>query len=222
MRPNKTILLALLVLIACLAIWFLSHRPPNPNAPQPVASETNQAGPLLDGAPATRVASVPSAHSGTVPLPQNNAAPGEDRRKQMDEPLEKAHDRWRTPIEFYGKVVDENTNPVAGAQVNFDCNDTSAEGTSFYHTQSDANGLFSIRGIRGMLLGVKVNKEGYYPYLPFGDNFYYAGRNQNFVPNASSPVVFRLKKKGIAEPLIVLDRNFQISISGKPLELAAC
>lgn len=28
-------------------------------------------------------------------------------------------DDWRTPIEFYGKVVDENTNPVANADIYF-------------------------------------------------------------------------------------------------------
>ena len=88
---------------------------------------------------------------------------------------------WRTPIEFYGEVVDENTNPVSGAKIDFDANDTSASGTSVFHTQSDANGLFSIKNIQGKILGVKVSKEGYYSYAPaVGLTFWYAGANQNW------------------------------------------
>jgi hypothetical protein len=137
--------------------------------------------------------------------------------KQMKEALENQAE-WRTPIEFYGEVVDENTNPVAGAQIDFDANDTSAEGTSFYHTQSDANGFFSIKNIQGKILGVKVSKEGYYSYAPaVGLTFWYAGANQNFVPDAGNPVVFRLRKKGVGESLIEIRRNYKIPRDGTPV-----
>ena len=163
---------------------------------------------------------MPLRGNASVPTPSpNTTAWVEQRRRQMEEALEKGQDQWRTPIEFYGKVVDENTNAVAGARVDFDCNDTSAEGTSFYHAQSDANGLFSIKGIKGMLLSVKVNKEGYYPNLPYGNNFYYAGQNQNFVPDASNPVVFRLRKKGTPEPLIRFRNPFDVPKDGTPIQV---
>src|SRR6266481_8469900 len=73
-----------------------------------------------------------------------------------------AKSEWRTPIEFYGKVVDEGEAPVPNAQIDFSCNDVSATGTSNYRRTSDGNGLFSISRIRGKLLVVKVVKDGYY------------------------------------------------------------
>jgi hypothetical protein len=116
--------------------------------------------------------------------------------------LKQFQKKWQTPIVFYGEVVDQNTNPVSGAYINFDCNDLSPSGTSYYHSESDENGLFSIKDIQGLVLGVNVSKEGYYSYLPHGDNFFYAGKNQNFVPDANNPVVFHLWKKGQGEPLV--------------------
>src|SRR5208337_916291 len=146
MTRNKSIVLMLLALTVCLVVWHVVNRSARPvaHADEPAAGEPHQTEPPLEREQTPRKANtlLPSS-------PQEAADLIEHRRQQKDEALHKAQDRWRTPIEFYGKVVDENTNPVADAQVAFDCNDTSAEGTSFYHVQSDANGLFSIRGIQG-------------------------------------------------------------------------
>ncbi len=131
---------------------------------------------------------------------------------------------WKTPIEFYGKVVDQTTNPVAGAGVDFSCNDTSESGTSDYKTTSDPQGLFSIRGIAGKLLTVKVGKDGYYPSKRDNDSFYYAGQNVNFKPDENAPVVFHLRKKVSGEPLIVIEYPVfahiaQLRHDGTPVEL---
>jgi hypothetical protein len=113
--------------------------------------------------------------------------------------LDKLQDEWRTPIEFYGKVVDEAENAISGAQVNFACNDLSSDGTSYYKAQSDAQGAFSINGIKGKLLTAHVSKEGYYSSKRDNDSFYYAGQDVNFAPDPSNPVVFHLRKKGRPE-----------------------
>lgn len=148
----------------------------------------------------------------------------EDHRRQE---IEKGLHEWRTPIEFYGLVVDDNTNAVEGVQVQFECNDLSSTGTSTYHTESDTNGLFSIKNISGKLLAVKVRKEGYYSYLPHGAFFNYAGENENFVPDPANAVVFRLKKKGVAESLIHVPEfglrrmvDFLLTGDGKPVEIS--
>jgi hypothetical protein len=116
-----------------------------------------------------------------------------------------ATDDWKTPIEFYGRVVDEANNAVSDATVNYSCNDTSLTGTSYYHMQSDANGLFAFKGIQGKLLEVDVSKEGYYSYDAHGQFFYYAGENHNFAPDQANPVIFRLRKKGEGANLIKSD-----------------
>lgn len=138
--------------------------------------------------------------------------------------LRRFEEEWKTPIAFYGKVVDQNTNSVAGAHVVFDWNNLS--GTQYSHTESDANGLFSISGIQGLELGVKVSKKGYYAYLPFGRYFFYAGKNQTFAPDADNPVVFFLQKKGAAEPLMRLagamigPRQYRLNANGTPTEIS--
>lgn len=144
---------------------------------------------------------------------------GERRAQQKEQERPKGLNQWRTPIEFYGKIVDENTNPVANANVHFVWTDISLEGNSEKDTLSDSKGLFSLSNTTGKNLIVLVSKEGYYSYQRSGMAFNYAGENQNFVPDPFNPVIFRLKKKGIGEPLVTFDKNFQVSISGKPLDI---
>jgi hypothetical protein len=116
-------------------------------------------------------------------------------------------------------VVDESTNPVPDAQVDFVWNDLSAEGTSRDRTTSDASGSFSLTGIKGKAMTVKVGKEGYYSYQPVGLAFNYAGENHNFVPDSANPVIFRLKKKGVAEPLVRFKKSFSVPRDGTPIEI---
>jgi hypothetical protein len=225
MKKKKRFFCGLLVIIAGVVIWYCLRKPSGRVTVQPTSIETNQA----SSKPAPIRNGQASAGSATTskPTPESNpAAWTEMRLKQMEEERQKGLNEWRTSIEFYGKVIDENTNPVEGAQVDFGCNDLSPAGTSFYHTQSDGNGLFSIRGINGKLLSVKVTKQGYYAYQPFGASFYYAGQNQNFVPDAAHPVIFRLKKKGVAEPLVHIQapmggpKGYRIARDGTALEIS--
>lgn len=131
-----------------------------------------------------------------------------------------AASEWRTPIAFYGKVVDEKGMTVPDVTVDFSCNDVSATGTSSYHTKSDANGQFSIRHIKGKLLVVKATKDGYYTSRADVDSFYYAGQNVNFVPNPARRELFHLRKIGVAEPLIRIKMNSRIEKDGSPVELS--
>jgi hypothetical protein len=141
----------------------------------------------------------------------------QQRAEQMKLAGEDANDEWRTPIEFFGKVVDENDNPLAGSTISYSWNNLMGTQTSVF--QSDTQGLFSLHNEQGKFLSVKASKEGYYEFKPQGEGFFYAGRNENFIADANNPIVFRLHKKGKAEPLIVSGRTVSISISGKPLEL---
>jgi hypothetical protein len=217
--------LVICLLTIFLLVWWLwqNHLQPQNGTvtPQQELSTTQSNLPALQSGNVS-----PIITSNPVPrTPEEVAAQKEERLKRRKTAEEQMLNEWRTPIEFYGKVVDENTNPVAAAQVDFDCNDISPTGTSFYHAQSDASGLFSIRNIQGLLLGVMVNKEGYNTYLPHGDNFYYAGQNANFVPDPKNPIVFRLRKKGEGVDLIKADfpvgigQIAQLHHDGTPIEL---
>src|SRR5207249_361195 len=55
---------------------------------------------------------------------------------------------WKVPIQFYGKVVDENLSPVRDAKVHFQWTDLS-HGTSESDSVSDGQGNFSLAEVQG-------------------------------------------------------------------------
>jgi hypothetical protein len=147
--------------------------------------------------------------------PLESAARKVQREWQTKHDVEEANNEWRAPINFYGKVVDENDNLVQGVDIDFSWNNLS--GSPSRKTNSDAHGLFSLEGEQGKFLSVRVNKDGYYAYKPFGEGFFYAGENQNFIPDPNSPVVFHVRKKGEAEPLVRFRKTFHVPKDGTPV-----
>lgn len=114
---------------------------------------------------------------------------------------------WETPIEFYGKVVDERNQPVAGASIDVAWSGTVEEyggdGVGKRILTSDANGMFTLAGVEGKGITVRVSKDGY--HVPSESNmqwFEYAGFwEPTFIePDRNTPVVFHLVKRPVAEP----------------------
>jgi hypothetical protein len=204
------------LLASALVLWWLLHSRLEPSVIPPSAINANQPMPP----PSRQVPSSAATDVATSPAPTTEGdftAWNEKRLKQMKEDAENAQNEWRTPIEFYGEVVDENTNYVPNADVHFIWTDLSATGNSETQTTSDANGLFSLRNTTGKNLIVTVSKQGYYAYQPSGAAFNYAGANQNFVPDSLNPVVFYLRKKGMGESLIEIKHNYKIPRDGTPV-----
>ena len=134
---------------------------------------------------------------------------------------------WKQPINFYGKVVDDNNQPVAGASVDYTWSTIQAErGTLTKHSESDEQGLFSIHET-GSGIGITVSKEGYYtPPNEKLKNYEYANHGDGvFTPDLANPVVFHLRKKGVGTDLITsqygIRSDFPISIprDGTPVEV---
>lgn len=224
--------IALIVLTVTLFLWWLSHRPTNQTDQRRVGIEPGQRGSPPARVPqhSTNVApgAAPPAAAAFEPTPESNfTAWNEDRTRQTEAGLEGFQDQWRTPIDFYGKVVDEITNPVANAEVHFVWTDLSPEGSSEKQTTSDANGLFRLTSVAGKNLIVQVSKQGYYAYVPSGLSFNYAGEAQNFIPDSGNPVLFRLKQKGRAESLVHIAgpglrtmRDFLLTTDGRPVTIS--
>ena len=201
MRTKQILLVAVAIMvIVALVLWRHSH--PVGGQPPIQASE-------LVGTTNQSLAPKASLQKHTVevapsPSPESNFTAWEGQRtQQMAKALENAKDQWRTPIAFYGKVVDEKGDPVAEANVHFTWTDLSRDGSSESQTSSDGYGLFALQGVTGKNLHVEVSKGGYYSYNPSGLYYNYAGGEvQIFVPDMANPAVFRLKKRGVAQRLI--------------------
>jgi len=154
--------------------------------------------------------------------PTNELFPKIPSLEQSNAAYQKIIANWQAPIEFYGKVIDENSNAVVGANVSFYWFEQPTEnGNKSFTTQSDAEGLFLLKGARGPTLAVSVSKEGYYsskerehPVFRYGS---FAG--DDFSPDPRNPVVFHLKKKGTSESLVKWKRNYRISRDGTPFQI---
>lgn len=125
---------------------------------------------------------------------------------------------WKTPIEFYGRVVDQSNQPVADARVVF--NWTAVGDSRDSRTTSDTNGLFRLSGVTGKNLGVRVSKEGYrqsqeessrgYEYAAFFEPSFH-------IPDPTNPVVYRLEKMGALEALDVYRKSMGLTLDDKPV-----
>ena len=103
------------------------------------------------------------------------------------------------PIEFYGIVMDEAMLPIADADIHF--SETTPPAAT---KKSGADGRFSLAGVSGRYLDVKVSKPGYYAsksnrsWFDFSPTF----GSPNETRDPSRPVIFQLRKKGPGADLI--------------------
>ncbi|TAL03175.1 MAG: hypothetical protein EPO07_06570 [Verrucomicrobia bacterium] len=210
------------ILALCIAlVFFLQKRAGVPN---PVAADQRES-----------AASRAMENSSTNPLRESQAAIPVDNQRTSNamrvlalpptvSPLVKALATtnpvaakrlalWQTPIEFYGKVVDEHTNSIAGATISFNWVEFPAEdGNRHTNIFSDAEGGFSLRSERGPNLGILVAKEGYYPRS--GGARYGPAEAPEFSADPQNPVIFVLRKKGTPAELVSMKRNYRIPRDG--------
>jgi len=134
----------------------------------------------------------------------------------------------RSPIEFYGQVIDQNGTPIENASVLIEANNVAWGRGEKHELKSDAKGHFSIKGIHGLSAFIKVSKKDYYPMpvktgqIGSQASFAYGSDLGDGIhrPNSSKPVVFKLYKIGQIEPLIHRKRrSWNISKDGVILRL---
>jgi hypothetical protein len=128
--------------------------------------------------------------------------------------------RWRiywegirnnTAIDFYGKVVDADGRPVAGAVVHARLNrhgllylfGGKPVTTRKFEVTTDAEGKFSLQNLNGYGIWFKrIDKEGYqwlYGTLSQTDDnisFAYRPTGPSYVPNPDRPAIFPLVRPG--------------------------
>ena len=162
-----------------------------------------------------------SAHSPSEAIPNTGSGPSRLSATEWSNAYNRQMEAdWQHPIDFYGKVVDEKTNPVEGASIRFQWSDLTDNVTSNTATsQSDAAGLFSLHNKHGRSLDVWVAKEGYYASHGGYKGFLYAIGNDLYSPDIANPVVFKMRKKGTTVPLVSLKQNYRIPRDGTPISI---
>jgi hypothetical protein len=205
-------ILVVCVLVLAVCLWLLLHRrteaPSSIASPEAAVAATNQ-----NSAVAPRMVT-------TTPIPNSQAtgavAPNAPATNERNGILPTVKELLQTPIDFYGKVIDENSNPVSGVNIGFRWDDLTADDATRTTTAtSDAEGLFSLHGKRGATLTVSVSKTGYYVSPKDADSFYFAFAPNNTVYSADSqnPVVFHLRKKGQGVELVTSNNGMQSNLA---------
>lgn len=211
MMTRRRVILILAVVLLMLGLWWLLHAP----QPESTAQTSLAAGTSTEPSPAEAQAS---------PTPPEQAA----RLHAASALVDKI---FSSPIEFYGRVVDQNGDPVPHADVGYTAADKFNASGSNYTGQTDAQGYFQITGISGAALGVAVRKAGYYfihnpsdRSLPTSTaTFGYSMGPDSYrrvPPTKDKPAVFVLHKMGATEPLVhVGTRYYKVSKDGQPIDV---
>jgi hypothetical protein len=208
MKKRIFFTLILLLLIGTgLMLWLKSRRelvPVEPSAEgQRAAQKTEQS-----SITAPAISTLPQGAQSTDKL-----TPTEQRREVINT-WEQAREK---EVEFWGKVIDQHGQPVAGVAVTATITSHQIPLPGFkphprtiYSATSDVSGLFYIKGGAGRGFTIEtMMKQGYVlnPELQKRtDNLYWYNYDQldpkGFMPDANAPVVFRMWKIGKPEKLI--------------------
>ena len=112
-------------------------------------------------------------------------------------------------IDLYGKVQDQHGKPIEGATVEIHASDKPFSDGSppAAILRSDASGAFSILGLKGVQLGVSVNKKGYIYYSPLGGPTSSAVVTDSKYADPLNPLILTLHDPGVMEPLIHIEEQ---------------
>lgn len=176
---------------------------------------------------------VQESHSKTVAVPRNleeqrsaNKNPSSDdvldKYKQgliaKDEAmLELEKRRFNQPQSFFGKLVDQDGNPVDGATITGTIETLNALRTEVnaqtFETQSDPSGLFEFTGKTGAPIKINARKEG---YLIGGHGNYYQGPPGEKTTTYNRAILTMWKLRGL-EPLKNYGLDAKIPSDGTPV-----
>lgn len=222
MKGRRFLVIVLLLALTAMLVWLLLphevETPPNETSEQVAkgnATSQPQTSVRLDMG---RKEAQPLERSRAL---ASKASTDEALREYVAKRIADPEYDWKQPINFYGKVVDESEQPVEGASADFKWTDLSSNGTSEYHTVSDASGLFSMVSQKGKRLTVTASKPGYYSAADARlASFEYANPADGlFMPDPKHPVIFHLRRKGETEPLVVMRGNMNVRGVGRKFAL---
>ena len=184
MKRRHFLALAALILtgLAFLLLWKIA---------QPELTQTAE--------PSMAAENVPPDQAKTaivLPTPDPSLANHESQEEKLKR-------LFSNTINFYGKVIDQDGNPVDGARVRFSAPSSflDIEQGSVDGPTSGTDGTFAITGKSGAGIQVSVSHPSYYETQKSHGQFtYFENTEKN--PSSSNPAIFVLRKKGEAEPLL--------------------
>ena len=198
-------------MLVSVLFWILWPRPV-----QPVVEHKSEVPPRVNpsSAPVAQSAQ-PANPSSPQILQQGNP----EKLKQAQERSAKHIEALNKDIDFYGQTVDQDSHPLPGVQITMVVPHflPGIDGMSIHvNRTSDANGLFDIHDatVTGDAVDIEgMSKEGY-TLEPC---------HRGLGPTGGAPgnpMIFRLWRDDIKEPLITGQRSFDVRADGSPCILS--
>jgi hypothetical protein len=218
---KKRVLVVVLLLIAAFFAWWLWPRLRS-NAPlseKPGSSTNQEVAPNKETA--VGASTVPATSASTVAATKPAAA-----KPSKEEQLRDVMNSANRPISFYGKVIDQDGNPIPDVKVTFKIRYTKEVlgggiGDTFAEPSvtTGIDGKFALTGAKGALLGfTSFEKAGYEPSeTGLRQSYWYWRDKDPYQPDPDRPEIFHMWKKAGAEKLVRKGIGQPLPCDGTPV-----
>jgi hypothetical protein len=193
-RKVQIVIACVLATLAVLSVTQKRHAPRSSKVPKRFSHEIAQT-------PNSASQTVSTAVSNPTSVPISRVA--EIRTYEKAKAVDPYFD-WKHPIEFYGKVVNQDGTGLPEVSIRLQWTDLSARGSTETNLQTDSDGRFSLKGVKGKALVVFPFKSGFSRQRidDFGFEFADPSVRSFYKPHSNNPAIFHLFEHGAPEPLI--------------------
>jgi hypothetical protein len=222
MKKRAPIFLLLLLSVVVLLLWW---RPRESSRASNATRQESQGAPAIARKSPIANGGISSDDLARVPWSRPD-----DYRRRVIATVRDAAQKANQPVEFYGRVVDQDANPIPAVRVKLSVRwthellpGTAKDEFNRFELTTDAEGLFTLTDTKGSLLSVAaLEKEGYDPSPRAAQqSFWYwaATPDRKYTPDSHHPEIFRMWKKAGAERLVRKGIASPLRYDGTPTTL---
>lgn len=225
MRPRFLIFVSIAVLaILAVVLWLRPVQRPVNLEPAPMVQATDSVSVTPATPPTTASIASPNVpgNPSLAALPPANPSPTTGDAGRKVRVIQEYNEQHNAPIEFYGQVIDQDSNALSGVKINVSIQQASAVVSPTNDVvingnvvrsekETGADGRFEITGEQGDGVGIDaIQKDGYETEPNMQRNF---GASSGSYDN---PVVFKMWSTNIHEQLLTGEKKFVIVPDGRP------
>jgi hypothetical protein len=216
MRPRFFIFILVIVLLIVVVLFWRHPAHPSANSEQAQTTGQSTNAPQAQSSPVRNAPSATPSPSANQTIAQKGETPEQAKRE-----IESAN----LPVDFFGLVIDQNSNPIPGVIIksgvrHWEMPDIShlLPGAKILGASRDIpmeattgpDGRFELTGASGDVFGVLLFKDGY--DAESEKNGFGAGGNYSY----ENPVVFKMWPTNLHEDLISGKKSFHVVPDGRP------
>lgn len=214
MKRRNLILFTAVAFAACVLVWWFRPIHGPRSTQEDVVNSVTNAG--------SGSHSNPEIYSGEAKANGSNRIVSDLMMSSYTQKVANAVGEMNFPINFYGRVVDQDSNSLGGVHVQASVRRWQASSTleltatgSQISLTTKKGGQFEIIGESGDVLEITELKKDQYEMSPATVTLFNYERVRDGISSESAPVIFKMRKKGTTpQPLV----NTHVSRAGIPCD----